>query len=58
MMNREIIDLQTARIIKEIPRISAKIAAAEVQLLETQIVLVSALQELEELYMSLDTGES
>jgi len=58
MMNKDIIDIRAARIAKELPRISAKIAAAEVQLLETQILLVTAMQELEELYLSLDTEES
>jgi len=57
-MNKDIIDIRTARIVKEIPRISAKLADAEVRLLDAQIVLVSALQELEELYLSLDTEES
>ena len=57
-MNKEIINIQTARVAKEIPRISAKIADAEASVAEAQKKLVAALQELEELYISLDTGES
>jgi len=57
-MNKDIINLQTARVAKEIPRISAKIADAEERVTEAQAQLIAALQELEELYLSLDTGDS
>jgi len=56
-MNKETINIQAARIAKEIPRISAKVADAEASFTEAQALLVAALQELEELYLSLDTGD-
>ena len=58
--HKEILNFHTRRVAKEMPRIMGKLSKAEARLTEmanahmqTQLLLIEAMQELEELYLSI-----